>query len=139
MALCLTLAFCWHQGRLPGVTAELRALPAGHRQPVCLQGTDQRGGALQRSSEPAPLPERQVWKGFHRLLTLAKLSLVCHRLGRKVPTSSAATHRLVMHPLWVCISCSVEVFEKHWGCVRHRRKQVTTIATYDGFLCIPRA
>lgn len=73
---------------------------------------------------------------------LARLSLVCHRLGRRMATSSASTHRLVMHPLWVCLSCSVNhlwALEKPWDCVRHHRKQVTTMGTCDGFFSIPTA
>lgn len=137
----LTLTFCWHRERLQvnhgtagtphGTPAA--CLPSGH-------GTERGCSATQLWA--GPTARKESLGGIHHLPLLARLSLVCHRLGRRVPTSSASTHMLVMHPLWVCLSCSVNslrVFEKHWDCVRHHHKQVTAIATCDGFLHIPTA
>lgn len=131
-ALRLTLTFCWQQERL-----QVRHSSPHGTQAACLPAGHGAVGVLWAS----PTARKGSWEGISAISSsvLARLSWLCHKLGRRVPTSSASTHRLVMHPLWACLSYSVKVFEKHWDCVRQDHKQVTAIATCDGFLGIPTA
>lgn len=98
LPLLLTLIFCWHQERLQG-NCRAVGIPHGALAAHRLSGYRAVSGcSATQLSESALQPERQVWEGFHRLTLLAGLSFVCHRRGRRVPTSSASSQRLVVHP-----------------------------------------